>query len=205
MGFAYSDRRFLGHLTGELCAVRDTERGDISLMVRWRNDSRAAFFDSREVTEQSTDQFIQTVDGYLLTITLPDGRPCGFTSIYNIDDVGRIAEMGRTMLAADVRGQGIVQEAYHLLLAYIFKHTRIEKLWSTVRLDNGHLSEGVGPGWEIEGIQRQHWLSSDGRLQDAILVGLCKERYLKHFDWRTRRYDEPDALADLIGAYLNGG
>lgn len=203
------ERLYLGlfPLMGKLCFVRDTIADDAEDMVYWRNASRNAFFDTRPVSLEQTVRFLEECEGYAFTIVEnATGQSCGFTSFHNFEFDGRRAEWARTMIDPSMRSKGIIQEVCHLIFPYIFESTSVEKLWGTVRLDNFAIGihYNVSVGMEPEGLLRQYELSSDGELIDTVLVGCQKDRYLNHFDWVARRYDEPNELAAVLEQYLGG-
>jgi len=194
-------------LVGDLCIVRNTVLSDATEMVSWRNASRNAFFDTRPVSLEQTIRFLEECEGYALTIVeKATEQPCGFTSFHNFGPGNRRVEWARTMIDPSMRGKGIIQEVCHLIFPYIFENTLVEKLWGSVRLDNFAVGVhyNVSVGMELEGLLCQHEFTPDGRLIDIVLVGCQKERYLNHFDWIARCYDEPNELAIMLEKHLGG-
>jgi len=189
-------------LVGENCIVRDANFDDIQNMTKWRNEGRMAFFDQRLVSVRQTMQFLEEAEG-LHCIVEYDGQACGYSSIYNIDEKTRLAEVGRVVMDPSFRGKGIMSEARRLMVVYMFAQTPIEKLYAVMRRDNPiGIKFHLAVGFELEGIRKKHFLSMDSFLVDGVFGGMQKWRYFEDFDWKAKAYRNPDPLSELIVEHL---
>ena len=144
-------------LVGELCILRDATFDDVECIAACRNTSRMGFFDSRPVTIEQTQRFLENADGWHVVVEC-EGQLRGYTSIHNIDEKTEITTVGRSMLHPEYRGKGVMGEVRHLSIAYAFLHAPIRKICGTTRQDNSPgLRFALNVGQEFEGVRQLHY------------------------------------------------
>jgi RimJ/RimL family protein N-acetyltransferase len=156
--------------------LRPVRRADLDTLERWWGDPEA---------QGSHNWFGFSPDGQLrrrprparqdrgnLLVELPDGNLAGDVSYYAVyhgpNPGSRAFNIGIALLPAH-RGQGHGSEAQRQLAAYLFAHTRVERLEAST--DVGNLAEQRA--LERAGFTREGTLRSaqfrDGEFRDLVL------------------------------------
>ena len=104
--------------------IRNLRATDLSFTLKWRNESRRAFFDMDEITMKEHREWFrkhECKDSEHVFLIEYDGEPVGQMAIYDI--VGTDAEFGRLVLDKDHQHCGIAHRAVRLLLANLYDFT----------------------------------------------------------------------------------
>jgi RimJ/RimL family protein N-acetyltransferase len=172
--------------------LRQAERSDIPLFVRWFNDART----SRTLAivapmsipmeegwfERSLEA--QGKDGYHFTICLlADDRPIGTIGLFGLDQRNGSAGLGISVGDPDDTNQGYGSDALRALVAWAFDMLRLERVWLEVYDFNPRARLVYErAGFVHEGTQR-HAIFRHGRFVDVHLMSVLAD------EWRSR----PDA------------
>jgi diamine N-acetyltransferase len=115
---------------------------DLETTRSWRNhpESRRWFSDSRFIEAQAQRQWFASraglIDDLIFVLNDDDNRINAQLSVYNIDRIQRVAEVGRFLVAPDRRRQGVFREGFRLLTEYCTDTLQLSKLYLTVKQDN---------------------------------------------------------------------
>ena len=169
--------------------LRQAERSDIPLFVRWFNDTRTSktlalvapmSIPSEEGWFERT-LAAQGQDGYHFTICLlADDRPIGTIGLFDLDLRNGNAGLGISIGDPADTNQGFGSDALRALVGWAFDMLRLERVWLDVYDFNPRarlVYERVG--FVHEGTQR-HAIFRHGRFVDvhrmAVLAGEWRER-----------------------------
>ena len=169
--------------------LRQAERSDIPLFVRWFNDTRTSktlalvapmSIPSEEGWFERTLES-QGKDGYHFTICLlADDRPIGTIGLFGLDLRNGNAALGISIGDPADTNHGYGTDALHAIIGWAFAMLRLERIWLEVYDFNPRarlVYERVG--FVHEGTQR-HAIFRHGRFADvhrmAILVDEWRER-----------------------------
>jgi RimJ/RimL family protein N-acetyltransferase len=159
--------------------LRPVRRADLEMLERWLADPEAQGrhnwfgFPPAEWLRRRFDQ-----DGLLgedrgnLLVELPDGNLAGDVSYHAVrhgpNPGSRAFNIGIALLPAH-RGQGHGAEAQRQLAAYLFAHTRVERLEASTDVDNLAEQRALErAGFAREGVLR-HAQFRDGEFHDLVL------------------------------------
>lgn len=127
-------------LKGTKVNIRLIGEGDLDLLRYWRNQHTNDFFTKDQLSPQQQrawyQKYSENPTDRMFIIQLKDSTPIGTVALYNISIADRTAELGRTLLLSEYRGQGYMEEAIKLLLNHTFETMRIWKIRLSVYLDN---------------------------------------------------------------------
>lgn len=127
-------------LKGTAVDLRLIANGDLEILREWRNRYTNDFFTKDQITPQQQrawySQYSENATDRMFIVQLKDSTPIGTIALYNINIADRTAELGRTLLLTEYRGQGYMEEAVTLLVKHTFDTMRLWKLRLTVYLDN---------------------------------------------------------------------
>jgi RimJ/RimL family protein N-acetyltransferase len=122
--------------------LRDVQHDDLELMRNWRNKCRDNFFNSSEITKEMQeawyDYYISKYGNeYMYIVICADtNKPCGTIGLYNIDYIGKTAEIGRIVIAEKYQGMGYAKEALQEVERIAFEELGLSKLKLSVYMDN---------------------------------------------------------------------
>ena len=103
----------------------------------------------------------------------------GTTTLYNLDFTNRRAELGYA-LGRTHWGQGYMQEALQVLLAYAFETLDLRRLEADVDPRNQASIQTLERlGFQREGFLRERW-EVGGEIQDAFFYGLLRPEWKRN-------------------------
>lgn len=105
-----------------------------------------------------------------------DGEAVGSASLFNVDPIGRHAEVG-IALASGARGRGIGTEAMRQLVEWAFVRDNLRRVHLQVIASNaGAIRSYEKCGFQVEGRMREHaWVR--GRYEDLVMMGLLRAEW----------------------------
>ena len=170
--------------------LRQAERSDIPLFVRWFNDTRTSktlalvapmSIPSEEGWFERTLES-QGKDGYHFTICLlADDRPIGTIGLFDLNLRNGDAGLGISIGSAADRGKGHGSDALRALLWFGFAQLRLERIW----LDVYDLNPGARRVYERAGFVHEGTLRRavyrDGGFWDIHRMAILAD------EWRALR------------------
>lgn len=127
-------------LKGTKVDLRLISEGDLELLRMWRNEYANDFFTKDTITPQQQrawySKYSENVTDRMFIVQRKDGTPVGTVALYNINIADRTSELGRTLLLAEYRNLGYMEEAIKLLVDHAFAKMRLWKVRLNVYLDN---------------------------------------------------------------------
>jgi len=168
-------------LRGRHVALRPLTTRDAEMTLRWRLDDRASLLNRGAATVEEQRAWIaaRPESERNFIIELLDGRPVGMLSLIAIDLVHRRAEPARFLIGEPqlVRGVPAAVEAMLLLYRLAFDDLGLHRVYGTVAEENaGMVKWQTFLGMTEEGRLREHY-RLDGRVQDAICLGMLEHEY----------------------------
>jgi diamine N-acetyltransferase len=168
-------------LEGETVRLRRLAVADAAMTLRWRLSDRAALLNRGATTAEAQAAWIASRGPRELNfvIELVDGTPVGMLSLIDLDlEQGR-AEPSRFLIGEPEKVQGLPVAAEAMLLLYelAFERLGLRRVYGTVASENPLMIKWQKYlGMKEEGRLRGH-LSLDGRIQDAVCLGMLAEEY----------------------------
>lgn len=176
-------------LKNKKISLRSIEDRDLEKRVQWINDPAVNHTLNFEIpislfsTRQWLSRVSQSPNRKDFTVFLNDtNTPIGWAGFLGISSQTRKAEIYGGIGEISYWGQGIAQDIWSLLIEYGFTHLALNKIYSTVWVDNiamCHIHEKLG--FVREGTLRQD-IMSHGILRDRHYYGLLKEDYINNND-----------------------
>lgn len=127
-------------LHGKRIDLRLIDKDDLEWLRMTRNKYADSFFTKDHITPQQQkawyDKYSENVTDRMFVVQLKDGTLVGTLALYNVNIADRAAELGRTLLLEEHRGQGYMEEAVKLLVDHAFKIMRLWHIRLSVYLDN---------------------------------------------------------------------
>lgn len=168
-------------LTGQFVDLRPLTVSDAELTFAWRQGARAVLLNQGAQTAEQQARWIAGRPGneYNFIIETKQHRPIGMLSLTAIDAVNRVAEPGRFLIGDEVAARGLpaAAEAMKLLYKLAFDRLHLRRVWGVIAADNNRMIKWqTYLGMVEEGRLRQHLLIN-GRLQDAVMLGLLEHEY----------------------------
>lgn len=168
-------------LSGEFVTLRPLRVEDAELTLAWRRADRAALLNRGAQSVEQQREWIaarpESERNFIIELT--GGCPVGMLSLVAIDPVNRHAESARFLIGAEqaVRGVPAAVEAMKLLYELAFEQLELERVWGMVAGDNRLMIKWQRYlGMKEEGRLRRHYFI-DGRVQDAVCLGILAEEY----------------------------
>jgi diamine N-acetyltransferase len=180
-GMTMIDLAQITTLEGRHVRLRRLRVEDAALTLRWRSSERAALLNRGAETVEAQAAWIASRGGRELNfvIELRDARPVGMLSLVDVDLVHGRAEPARFLIGepAAVEGVPAAVEAMLLLYELAFERLGLRRLYGTVASGNPLMLKWQKYlGMREEGRLRAHLLL-DGRIQDAVCLGLLAEEW----------------------------
>jgi RimJ/RimL family protein N-acetyltransferase len=178
----------MSEISGEFVRLRTLSESDAELTLRWRQGQRASLLNAGAETVEQQRAWISRRPASEINFIIelkgePEEQsiPVGMLSLIAIDrDQGR-AESARFLIGeeAAVRGIPAAVEAMKLLYELAFDQLGLRRIYGTIASEN-HLMIKWQKflGMKEEGRLRQHYLIN-GKVQDAVCLGLLAEEYRK--------------------------
>lgn len=121
--------------------LRLLAEADLPLTLEWRNleEVRRWFRFSEVVTEQQHRQWFArylTLDDDLVFVVECEGRAVGQVSIYRIDRLASVAEVGRFLIAPSAQGRGLFADACGALLRFASESLGLGRVELEVKEEN---------------------------------------------------------------------
>lgn len=168
-------------LQGQYVVLRPLRIEDAELTLRWRRGARGRLLNpgAASLFEQTRWIAARPKGEFNFIVELRSGQPVGMLSLINIDNVNRRAEPARFLIGEpdSIRGMPVAIEAMLLLYELVFDHLDLRRVYGTVAADNRLMVKWQKYlGMKEEGRLRQHYFL-DGRVQDAVCLGMLEEEY----------------------------
>ncbi len=168
-------------LEGRHVRLRRLRVDDAALTLAWRQDPRARLLNRGAQTVEEQARWIAGRGPREINwvIELAAGEPVGMVSLLDVDPVHGRAEPARFLIGAPGRVQGVPAAVEAMLLVYelAFDRLGLRRLHGTVAAENvGMIRWQKYLGMREEGRLRGHYLL-DGRVQDAVCLGMLAEEY----------------------------
>jgi diamine N-acetyltransferase len=144
-----------------LVQLRLIAEADLDMTMSWRNhdEVRIWFKNSQIITREQHrawySQYLTRDDDFVFLVEA-QGRPVGHASVYAIDWVEAIGEIGRFMVAPEAGGRGYIGLACGELLQFCAENLRLRSVFLEVKENNfraikiyernGFLEEGRAAG-----------------------------------------------------------
>jgi diamine N-acetyltransferase len=147
--------------------LRPMEEKDLCGILEWRNrDAARVWFKNSDMISLPNHQAwfarYQTTDDDFFFMVEADGAPVGQCAIYNIDRVGRSAEIGRFLAAPAQSGKGYIARSCKQLINFGLQNLGLNYLFLDVFERNARAAE----------IYRRCGFTEEGREGDIIRMGL---------------------------------
>lgn len=121
--------------------LRLVAEADLDMTMSWRNrdDARIWFKNSQIVTREQHrawfSQYSVKDDDFLFVVEV-QGRPVGHASVYGIDPVDGVAEVGRFLAAPEAAGRGYISLACAELLRFCADNLNLRSVFLKVKENN---------------------------------------------------------------------
>lgn len=174
-------------LIGELVVLDAVERGDLSLLKKWRNnpDFRKHFREYRELNDAMQELWFENKvvsDPSTLMFAVrkrDDNELIGCCGLAYINWVHRHADLSLYIGWKDayIDDHGYAKETCSLLLAYAFNEIGLNKVWTEIyEFDHKKTVLYEEIGFQQDGLLRQNYFY-DGRWWDSRILSLLAEEY----------------------------
>lgn len=169
--------------------IRHLEQGDVQRYYALISNNRKRLEDffagtvSKTKTLPDTERFLSEVQKKreektyfpYVVINLNDQHIIGFIDVKNIDWVTPKAELG-CFIDEKYAGKGVSGKAMKQILPHLFEEYGFNKLFLRTHQSNAaarSLAEKCG--FEVEGVLRNDYKTTEGKLVDLIYYGLLRE------------------------------
>lgn len=151
-------------------------------VYRWTNTSPRTVDEMRQwIADRTTDR----AQGKAMAFTQREaatGRILGSTSLFDLNEKERCAEIGHTWLAAPGRRTGMNTEAKLLLLTYGFETLGLARIQIVTDARNERSRDAIARiGATFEGVLRNHRRGFDGNLRDSVYASFIDR------EWREKK------------------
>lgn len=110
------------------------------------------------------------------------GVLAGCTRFGKIDYQNKRAEIGWTWYGLEYQGTGLNQEVKKLLLDYGFDTLGLNRIQLGADVRNIRSQKAIEKlGATKEGIRRNHYIDSEGKVQDDVYYSILREDWFNHF------------------------
>jgi len=129
--------------THDKVQLRQMYRCDLQKTLVWRNHSetRKWFKNSNVISKKEHWAWFSrrekdNADLVFIVERMSDGAPVGQVSIYGIDNIKSVAEVGRFITAPEYIGKGYMKVACKLLIKFAFEELKLRSLFLDVYYNN---------------------------------------------------------------------
>jgi diamine N-acetyltransferase len=182
-------------LKGERVYLRPMERDDTEAVIRWRSDPETLgqLFSLLPHTREQHLQWYEDLQKRhdrleFVIVETSSSQPIGTVRLSDIDLRSQKAEYGILIGETVQRGQGLAQEASHLLLDFAFDELNLHRVYLRVIADN----QPAIALYERLGFRREGTLRDDvfkrGRFHDVLYMALLRD------DWRQQSREEESGI-----------
>lgn len=173
-------------IKGEKTVIRNIQRQDVPLLVKWKNDPEIAYLvrggpinTTYEIESRRYYAGIEDHDTVRFIIESLEGKPIGFLSLGEIDRENQKAQIGMLIGEKEYWGQGCGTDSLRTLLNYLFFELEFNRVGLEVFEYNERAKKVYEKiGFTVEGLQRQG-LRRDDKYYDIYIMGILKEEYNK--------------------------
>ena len=170
-------------IVGALITLAPVEREHLPLFCRWSRDPIGMRYlgishplDLQEEERWYEQQVNSARD--VVWVILVDGQPIGNTGLHTIDWRNRRAISGIWIGETSQHGRGYGKEAMALRTAYAFEQLNLEKVETTIMLENqASLRAAQRAGYQQCGLYRRH-LFRDSHWHDVWIGEVLREEWL---------------------------
>jgi RimJ/RimL family protein N-acetyltransferase len=170
-------------IQGQKVTLRDMERADVALKVKWFNDpdvNKTLLVEEKLELDKSLEWFERTRNDASrrdFVVETAEGKPIGIIALVHISDVHKTAEIYIVIGEKDYWGKGVMLEAESLLIGWAFNSLKLEKIWAdAVESNIASIITMKKLGFQIEGTLRKERFLRSRRI-DVIRLGLLKEEF----------------------------
>jgi RimJ/RimL family protein N-acetyltransferase len=170
-------------IEGQKIMLRDMEKRDVALKVKWFNDpdvNKTLLVEEKLELDKSIEWFERTRNDASrrdFVIETAEGKPIGIIALVHISDAHKTAEIYIVIGEKDYWGKGVMLEAESLLIGWAFNFLKLEKIWADVYPNNiASIVTMKKLGFQIEGTLRREKKIRGLRI-DVIRVGLLREEF----------------------------
>ncbi|MBI4186852.1 MAG: GNAT family N-acetyltransferase [Chloroflexi bacterium] len=125
-------------ITGTKIRLRSKSLADAPLDYAWQVDPELAWLDATDplncafsdyIADYASDLRYPDLKRQRFAIETLDGKHIGNCVYYNVENTKRAAELGVTIGNRDYWGKGYGTDAVTALVNYVFRHTRLNRLY----------------------------------------------------------------------------
>ena len=202
-GLTMIDLATINALEGRFVRLRRLRVDDAEVTLRWRQSDRAALLNRGAGSVEAQARWIAARPSDELNFVIElaaGGAPVGMLSLVAIDPGNARAEPARFLIGEPARAEGVPVAAEAMLLLYelAFERLGLHRVHGTVASDNKLMVKWQKYlGMVEEGRLREHY-RLDGRVQDAVCLGLLAE------EWRKVSRPRLRALVGAAAATVDG-
>jgi len=170
-------------LNGQFINLRLLDLNDAELTLSWRLSKRARYLNAGAQSVEDQKRWISSRPSseFNFIIELKNGLSVGMISLIDINNNHRRAEPARFLIGNEIAVQGVpaAAEAEKLLFKFAFDELELLRIYGTVAANNTKMiTWNKFLGMKEEGRLRNH-LFLDGKLMDAVFLGLLEPEYRK--------------------------
>jgi RimJ/RimL family protein N-acetyltransferase len=171
----------------QVVAVRDLTKGDLGLLIEWRNDPQVNRYLSDRLKTQSEIEVwfdrLRSDPRVWLKAILEDDRVIGYAAVESIDEKNRKCELGLIVGETDSWGRGIATQVLQLMLKYAFETLNMHRVWAAVIEGNIRSARLLKrAGFFHEGTMRESIITA-GILSNLEFYSLLEDEY-KSTSWK---------------------
>jgi len=171
--------------------LREVRTSDVGEnYYRWLNDPEVnRYLETRYIPRslQNIREFVERMDGnqdeiFLAICLKGDHRHVGNIKLGPINWIHRFGDVSLLIGEKSCWGKGAGTEAIRALTAFAFDVLNLNKLRAGCYEDNTASARAfMKAGFMQEGVLKRQW-QADGRFQDELLFGLCREDWNQNGD-----------------------
>jgi len=174
-------------LEGSKVRLRPISMNDLDSIMEWVNDdevTRTLLIGRYPLTREAEAKWIEeraagSTREVTFVIETVAGEYLGGMSLFRLQEIERIGELGIVIGKKSAWGKGYGTEAMELLVAYGFRQLNLHMIYLTVLADNpkaAHIYEKVG--FSHEGRLR-HRVYRDGVYHDLLTMSILRSEWEK--------------------------
>lgn len=169
-------------LTGENIRLRALEPSDIEILYQWENDTSiwkvsetmAPF--SKHILSQYLENAHQDIftAKQLRLIIEKEGKAIGTIELFDYEPMHQRAGVGIWIANVSEREKGYAKEALQLMIAYAFKHLKMNQLYCSISSSNkASVNLFGGLDFMLVGVKKQWNKTADGWEDELLFQLIC--------------------------------
>ena len=171
-------------ITGDHIRLRPLTEEDMSLKVKWYNDSavrKTLVVDEVFELEKTVNWFRTLADNNFrkdFLVESLEGVPIGITGLIDVDRKNKTAQCYCVIGEKSFWGKGLGTEIHSVLFQWGFETLQTDKIWATIRTNNPAIFRVVEKlGFQIEGTLRKDKIVNGERI-DLYHIGLLRDEFI---------------------------